>query len=195
MSFFRIFQLIQNNPNRKRDPLLTPRSSRNLNRIGLAWYGSACVVGLLAQRFNLHFESCLSCTRVADWVPSIVVLAQGSYAPDAMRFVLLYHTLSAPIWLILMWTYASNFRRYNMQWWGYPYAVLIFGLCTYTCYFGFPFGGQDARGLFSKSYHDSLLISTMVTTAFWLVFVALTYFFWFYMVGVRFHRWISRKAN
>ncbi len=190
MSLFRIFRLIQNDPRIKRDPLLTPQSDKNLTRIGLSWFGSAYVIGLVFENWGTSFTGCDFCMSVAEQVPSILVMAQGSYAPDAMRFVLLYHTLSAPAWLVLMWIYASEFRRYNLLWWGYPYCIGLFVFASYVSLNGLAFGGAEAKGLLNKSYHHSLFISAMVTTASWVTFVVLIYFFWFYLVLVRLFRWI-----
>ena len=179
----------------KYDPLLTPQSNKNTTRIFIAWFVSAYAVALIVNTLELSFKSCGICTAVADWVPSILVMAQGSHAPDAMRFVLLYHTISAPVWLILMWKYASDFRRYNMQWWGYPFTLAIYSLAFYISVYGLAFGGADAKGLLGKSYHHSLIISTMITTAGWFLFLNLTYVFWFYLVFVRFYQWVNGKLT
>ncbi len=188
-------RLAQRQVGSKRDPLLTEEADRNLTRIGLGWFLSAYLVALIAYTNELSFSTCGYCMRVAEWVPSILVMAQGSHAPEAMRFVMLYHTLTAPAWLVLMWIYASDFRRLSLQWLGYPFLIGIFTLASYTSIYGLPFGGDDAKGFFGRSYYESLFISTMVSSAFWGGFLTMTYLFWFYLVVVRFYRWLKSKMD
>ncbi len=154
-----------------KDPLLTKEADKRLTRMGINWLVSALLIAYGIQESGLIFENCDFCVWMAELVPAINVMSVGSYDANAMRFVMLFHTIVGPIFFLLVLIYVNEFRRYNLVWWGYPFFILVMVFGGYVSFWGLGFGGEESKGFFMRCYYESLACSTAGALAPWIALI------------------------
>jgi hypothetical protein len=175
-----------------KDPLLTRRSERRLTLLALGWLALAIAWGHLVQALGWRFEDCAFCIWLAQHVPSIHTLSVGHRDPNAMRFVMVFNVLAAPVFLFLLFRYVNEWRRLNLKWWGYPFFLCSGLIAVYVATVGLEFGGVDAAGFLMECHYKSLLCSAASGVASWAL-ALVTFHLLYYTTVVRIFQ-VTRRS-
>ena len=150
-------------PRGGRQKLLKPKSNKRFNVIAGGWLLSGYLLALYVVDNGVLFSDCVICTEIAAYMPQIHRMAIGSRYSEAMHYVWLYFLITAPIVLMVLFNFVTEFHERVINKKRTIFALFVIGFIgIYVCVIGLDHRVAGPRGGFERYYYSSLLYAVFI---------------------------------